>query len=155
MTKNGDNDQGEPDVEKQSVGYKKPPRDSRFQRGRSGNPKGRRRGRKSFRNSIQDALQQLVAVQNGKRKMPAQDILAKNVVARALHNKPKSISDLFMLMKVSAYVEGDTTNLADAPLTESDAELVADFLRRRGISVEKDEASATDEKGPKKRPDDE
>jgi hypothetical protein len=51
------------------VGYGKPPRDTRFKRGQSGNPRGRPPGAKNLSTLLNEALNELVVVtENGGRK---------------------------------------------------------------------------------------
>ena len=51
------------------VGYKKPPVHTRFQKGQSGNPRGRPRGSKNLSTLLIEALDKLVVVtENGKRR---------------------------------------------------------------------------------------
>ena len=51
------------------VGYKKPPLHSRFQKGQSGNPRGRPRGSKNFSTLLTDALNEPVVVtEDGRRR---------------------------------------------------------------------------------------
>ena len=51
------------------VGYGKPPRHSRFQRGQSGNPRGRPSGSKNLSTLLSEALNEPVIVtENGKRR---------------------------------------------------------------------------------------
>ena len=51
------------------VGYGKPPRHTRFAKGRSGNPRGRAPGTKNLKTFLIDALNELVVVtENGGRR---------------------------------------------------------------------------------------
>lgn len=51
------------------VGYGKPPRHSRFQKGQSGNPKGRAKGSRNFATIFAEAMMKPVAItENGQRK---------------------------------------------------------------------------------------
>jgi Family of unknown function (DUF5681) len=52
-----------------SVGYRKPPKHTRFQKGQSGNPKGRTRGRRNLASVIMDAARdQVTATIAGKQR---------------------------------------------------------------------------------------
>ena len=55
--------------EEHKVGYKRPPLHSRFQRGMSGNPRGRRKGVRNFASDVKRALEIPVSLKdNGKTK---------------------------------------------------------------------------------------
>src|SRR4051812_27104239 len=51
-----------------AVGYCRPPLQSRFQRGQSGNPKGRRKNSRNFKTLIQQALTGLISIREGDKR---------------------------------------------------------------------------------------
>jgi hypothetical protein len=67
------------------VGYKKPPKNSRFRQGQSGNPRGRPKGAQNLNSRLMAALNERVTVvEGGKRKtMTKYDALVKQVVNKA------------------------------------------------------------------------
>jgi hypothetical protein len=83
-----------------AVGYKKPPKHSQFQPGRSGNPKGRRRKQKGPRQLLEDALNEAATVtENGKSKvLSKKQIVFKVLVASAIKGNSKAMSAVFKLM---------------------------------------------------------
>mgnify|MGYP003579086853 CR=1 FL=1 len=70
------------------VGYGKPPRETRFAKGQSGNPRGRPRGSKSFRILLEEEWREKVTVVvNGKRqRISKKKLLVKGAVSRAVAN---------------------------------------------------------------------
>ncbi len=91
------------------VGYGKPPKQTRFRKGKSGNPKGRPKGRKNLSTMVADALNTKVAVtENGsKRKLPLGEALIKQMSGEAFNG---SMSDK---VKFLSFVERYSP---DAPL---------------------------------------
>ena len=77
-----------------AVGYGRPPVHTRFQPGRSGNPKGRPRGSKNFSTLVDEELAKRVTVlENGKpRTMTMREALVKRLVNRAVGGDPRAIT---------------------------------------------------------------
>jgi hypothetical protein len=67
------------------VGYGKPPRHSRFVKGRCGNPRGRPRGAKSFSALLSDKLNEPVTVaeNGGRRKISKREAIVTQLVNRS------------------------------------------------------------------------
>jgi Family of unknown function (DUF5681) len=80
-----------------TVGYGRPPQHTRFQPGRSGNPKGRPKGSKSVSTLFAEELAQTVnLIENGRRKkMSKRQALVKQTVNKALSNVEKAVALVF------------------------------------------------------------
>src|SRR5438874_12444127 len=106
------------------VGYGKPQRHTRFQKGRSGNPAGRPRGKKNLATLLSDALdQKIIVVESGRRKK----ISKREAIVTQLVNKSAS-ADLKATQIVLAMlrdVETQADGSADpAPFTEADQQII-------------------------------
>ena len=82
------------------VGYGKPPKHTRFPKGRSGNPKGRPRGSKGFAAIVRRELDSEVEVrQNGRvKKIAKREVIIKQLVNRAAEGKPREMELLLLKM---------------------------------------------------------
>jgi hypothetical protein len=76
-----------------AVGYAKPPTNTRFKPGQSGNPGGRPKGAKNFGTAIEDALRGRVTVtENGKRRrLSMREVIAKRLVNRAAEGDLRAV----------------------------------------------------------------
>lgn len=95
------------------VGYARPPVHTRFQPGRSGNPRGRPRTRKNLATMAKEVLQQPVVVMvNGRRKtVPAVQAAMQKLLARALKDgDPRALAAILTL--------ADRAGLAEAAASE-------------------------------------
>ena len=119
------------------VGYGKPPRHTRFQKGRSGNPAGRPRGKKNLATLLSDALdQKIIVVESGRRKK----ISKREAIVTQLVNKSASADlkatqiVLAMLRDVETRADSGCADLGS--LTEADRQIIqriqARIRRERG-----------------------
>jgi len=84
------------------VGYKKPPKATRFRRGQSGNPRGRPRGSKSFRTLIEAHYERKVTfLEDGKQKR----ITMKEAVVRRAFRAAIVDGDVRMLKELGGLRE--------------------------------------------------
>ena len=107
------------------VGYGKPPRHTRFQKGRSGNPAGRPRGKKNLATLLSDALdQKIIVVESGRRKK----ISKREAIVTQLVNKSASADLkatqilLAMLRDVETRADSGCADLGS--LTEADRQII-------------------------------
>ena len=114
------------------VGYCRPPVESRFQPGQSGNPKGRRKRQRNLRTEVREALDKTIALREGDRTRMAtkQTALITTLVNSALKSDPKAWNSLLSLMRAVRLADDAPDDNSHQPLTVFDDALVADFLRR-------------------------
>lgn len=74
--------EGHADPQEYEVGYKRPPRSTRFKPGQSGNPGGRRKGSRNFTTALETELNARISImENGIRKtLSKREVIAKRVV---------------------------------------------------------------------------
>jgi hypothetical protein len=129
------------------VGYGKPPRHAGFQKGRSGNPKGRPKGSKNLATLVSEALDEKVTLtEDGRRRR----VTKRELVIKQLVNKSAS-ADLRAIKQLTDIVQGveRRAGASQAPpeppeLTATDREVVELFVARlrRQIAAEAAEAAA-------------
>ena len=113
------------------VGYRRPPRHSRFKPGQSGNPKGKRKGVQNFTSEVKNALRALVKVSaNGvARKMTTQKAVLLRTIDKALKGDPRSADTVIELSRLfnneaSTTPDGPSSAEDDAILEAYEAEIL-------------------------------
>lgn len=83
----------------EGVGYGRPPLQSRFKPGESGNPKGRPKGAVSFKSDLLEELSETIAVRqgSGEVRITKQRLIVKKLVAASIDGDPKAASALISL----------------------------------------------------------
>jgi len=114
-----------PDDERDyEVGYGKPPRHTRFEPGRSGNPRGRPPSAKNIKTLLSKALNELVVVTEpgGRRKVSKREAIVTQLVKRSAKGDYKAIQILLGMLRD---IEGDTdAHSSDAAFTEADQQII-------------------------------
>jgi len=112
------------------VGYGKPPLHTRFEKGQSGNPKGRPRGRKNLSSLLNEVLNGwVIVVENGRRKK----ITKREAIITQLVNKSAAADlkatqiVLALLQEVEAQADGAVEQTA---LTEADHQIIERIRER-------------------------
>ena len=118
------------------VGYRRPPRHTRFQKGRSGNPAGRPRGqRPDLLIDLQKELSSRVQItENGRRiTITKGELLARTLVASAIKGDAKARRDVFDMINTTGGEEPPrpgNDNVEDS--APEDAAILAALIRRKG-----------------------
>jgi len=88
------------------VGYGRPPKETRFQPGKSGNPRGRPKAKRHLGVALREALDRQVEVvseKGVKRKVSALDVIARGLVADCTRRDRAALRQLFQLL---LYLDG-------------------------------------------------
>jgi hypothetical protein len=125
-----DQDPGEDRDASDEVGYKRPPRHSRFRKGRSGNPNGRAKGWRSFASLLGAALDGRVTVnENGKRsKISKREAIIRQLVNRSASADLKAIAMVVALMQQAEGAAATPAKIED--LDEADLKVLRQLGER-------------------------
>jgi hypothetical protein len=102
------------------TGYGKPPRHTQFQKGQSGNSRGRPRGAKNVATIIREALRESVMInENGRRtKAPKLEVIFKQLINKAAKGDLRSIQLLIALLDKYPLTDRESTTMTSVELSE-------------------------------------
>ena len=107
------------------VGYGKPPLETRFKRGQSGNPRGRPRGAKNLATLLDEALNELVVVNenSGRRRISKRKAALKQLVNEAAKGNWRALKLLVDILqdierRSEPQTEESSFSLADEKVLE-------------------------------------
>jgi hypothetical protein len=119
------------------IGYGKPPKRTRFQRGTSGNPKGRPKGKRNFGTVLAEALQEKIVIkENGQRKI----VTKLEAAVTQLANKAAA-GDLIALRQLTVLVRSVQELAVEPPtkeLSEDDLKIMRRVLQRQATCADGD-----------------
>jgi hypothetical protein len=110
------------------VGYRKPPKETQFKKGQSGNPKGRPKGSVNFIQSMEIELAKPIVIStNGKQEIVTKiAAIAKQLTNKAAMGDMKAMPHLMKITEKIAMEHKRQDELVNRAMEEmSDAELIA------------------------------
>ncbi len=140
MAKNPNSKSGDEDV-----GYRNPPKEHRWQKGTSGNPKGRPKACQNFETDVKETLKEQVTVtENGTKKtVSAQKASLLRLKEKALKGDARSLDTLLDLARI--HNSEDLAAQAEEALDPLDQEILDDYFERRLAQEERRRAAEVTE----------
>lgn len=122
----------------QRVGYKNPPKDTRFKKGRSGNPKGRPKGAKGVAPTLFKVLSGKVAAKVDGRTVRISRVegMCRRLVDKALAGDMRAIALLINLDPTAERMLSAVAHETMTALSEEDAAVLAIFYQSMPKPVE-------------------
>jgi hypothetical protein len=112
------------------IGYRKPPKHTRFKKGRSGNPSGRPKRAKGPYGDLMAELDQVVVVTEGgrRRRLTKRQLLFKAMTNKAIGGDVRAAHILITLS--ARVIEDSKLDARELMPSDQDLKLVEDFLER-------------------------
>jgi hypothetical protein len=112
------------------VGYKRPPKHTRFKSGQSGNPKGRPKYSRNFKTEFLEELSELIRVREGdrERKISKQRAFIKALVAAAMRGDMRATSALVSFC--TRVFSNEPEDAAPPSPSPDDLEILNEFVGR-------------------------
>ena len=116
------------------VGYGRPPRETRFRPGQSGNPTGYRKGSKTIGARLRELMNSKVTVteQGRTRRISRLDVMLRQLTNDAMRGDQRALKLLMeFLHRYGAEIEA---TVRSEEITSEDLEILSDYLRKTGSS---------------------
>ena len=122
----------------EGVGYKRPPVATRWRKGQSGNPSGRKKGSLNLTSDLIAELSEVIAINEGgsPRRITKQRALLKSLAARGIQGDAKAANLMLNLMVRLLGSAQQDDPVED--LSAQDEAILAAYLRRASKNPEED-----------------
>jgi len=132
------------------IGYKRPPKHTRFQPGQSGNAAGRRKNVRNFKTDLMEELREMIVIrENGReRKISKQRAFIKALVTAAIKSDVRAINAVVACTR--NFGAGIDEEKPDAVDTE-DLDILEAFVTRERKRHEPDDSKSKSLKPARKR----
>lgn len=129
------------------VGYGKPPKDSQFKKGESGNPKGRAKYTRNLKTDLTKILGKKISVREGDRrfKVSGQEGVLMSLMAKCLKGDTKAITTLVNLAVRMFGLEGAFPDATER-LTPQEQQMLTEWDDRLRNLAPGDEPKSEGEK---------
>jgi hypothetical protein len=121
--------------ESPSAGFMNPPKHTQFQKGKSGNPRGRPRKRNDLNTVLERVLKRKIQIRNEARKIPIRDALIWKLRELALQGDKQALA---LQRRIIEHAGLAQTNFND-PAAKKEQILKA--LENMGINVDRSESN--------------
>jgi len=113
---------------KERVGYRCPPRGTRFKPGQSGNPRGRPKGSKSLDQVLRAALDRRVPDprRGGRHTVRMIELIVEGLVMSAARRDPRAVRLLLAL--IDRYAPNDAPKLDSEEVRAADRKMLDDYI---------------------------
>ena len=124
------------------IGYRKPPKRTRFQPGQSGNPRGRPKGTNNLKTDLMEELGEKILIREGEksRRVSKQRAVVKTLVTRTLKGDARAAS-LVMSMMMRLLDTGEGAPDVEDALVDDELEILGAFADRVKRGVDRNAAA--------------
>jgi Family of unknown function (DUF5681) len=124
------------------VGYRRPPRHTRFEKGRSGNPNGRPQGAANAKTIVSRAINERVRIREGEteRAMTKLEAMLQGHLVKAIKGDARS-AGLVINLVTRLGLLAETENKTFIALSEEDHAILDDYVRSKTAPAERKPAN--------------